>query len=44
LPLVGTFTFAVSDGALTAALALTIVPVLEAVKRLERRDYFGRLT
>lgn len=37
----GTFTFAWSDWALTAAVALTIVPVLEAVKWLERRGLLG---
>jgi Ca2+-transporting ATPase len=39
----GTFTFAWSDWALTATLALTIVPVLEVVKWLERRGYLGQL-
>jgi Ca2+-transporting ATPase len=37
----GTFTFAWSDWVLTGALALTIVPVLEAVKWLERHGYLG---
>jgi Ca2+-transporting ATPase len=39
----GTFPFAWKDWALPAALALTIVPVLEAVKVLERRGLFGEL-
>jgi Ca2+-transporting ATPase len=40
----GTFAFAWSDWALTATLALTIVPVLEGVKWLERRGYLGELS
>jgi Ca2+-transporting ATPase len=39
----GTFTFAWTDWALTVALALTIVPVLEAVKWFERHGYLGEL-
>lgn len=39
----GTFTFHWVDWALTGALAFTIVPVLEAVKWLERRGHFGEL-
>jgi Ca2+-transporting ATPase len=38
-----TFTFAWTDWALTAALAFTIVPVLEAVKWFERHGYLGEL-
>jgi Ca2+-transporting ATPase len=41
--LFGTFSFAWTDWALTAALAFTVVPVLETVKWLERRGAFGRL-
>ena len=40
----GTFAFTGPDLALTVALALTIVPVLEAVKWLERHGYLGKLT
>ena len=39
----GTFTFGWSDWALTVALALTTVPVLEAVKWLARRGSLGAL-
>jgi Ca2+-transporting ATPase len=39
----GTFTFAWTDWALTVTLALTIVPVLETVKWLERHGYLGEL-
>ncbi len=39
----GTFSFSWADWALTAGLALTVVPVLEAVKWLERRGYLGEL-
>ncbi len=39
----GTFGFAWSDWALTGGLALTVVPVLETVKWLERRGLFGTL-
>jgi Ca2+-transporting ATPase len=40
----GTFSFAPSDWLLTAALAFSIVPVLEAVKWIARRGGFGRLS
>jgi Ca2+-transporting ATPase len=40
----GTFTFAWTDWALTASLAFTVVPALEAVKWLERHGYLGELT
>ena len=40
----GTFAFAWTDWALSVALALTVVPVLEAVKWLERHGYLGELT
>jgi Ca2+-transporting ATPase len=40
----GTFAFSWKDWALTAGLASTVVPVLEAVKWLERRGYAGALT
>jgi len=40
----GTFSFAWTDWAITAGLAFTVVPVLEAVKGLERRGYAGELT
>jgi Ca2+-transporting ATPase len=40
----GTFDLAWQDWALTAGLALTVVPVLEAVKWLERRGYLGELS
>jgi Ca2+-transporting ATPase len=39
----GTFAFTGTDLALTLALAFTIVPVLEAVKWLERHGYLGEL-
>jgi Ca2+-transporting ATPase len=39
----GTFTFAWNDWVLTGTLAFTIVPVLEAVKWLERHGYLGEL-
>jgi Ca2+-transporting ATPase len=39
----GTFSFAWSDWVLTGTLAFTIVPILEAVKWLERRGYLGVL-
>ncbi len=39
-----TFSFAGTDWAITAGLAFTVVPVLEAVKWLERRGYAGELT
>lgn len=38
-----TFAFGWSDWALTVALALTIIPVLEAVKWCERQGYLGQL-
>ncbi len=40
----GTFSFTWTDWAITAGLAFTVVPVLEAVKWLERRGYAGELT
>ena len=39
----GTFSFTWVDWALTGSLALTVVPVLEAVKWMERRGLFGEL-
>jgi Ca2+-transporting ATPase len=39
----GTFTFGWTDWVLTAGLAFTVVPVLEAVKWLERHGYLGEL-
>ena len=39
----GTFGLAWSDWALVVALAFTIVPILEAVKWLERHEYLGEL-
>jgi Ca2+-transporting ATPase len=39
----GTFRFRWMDWALPAALAFTIVPVLETVKWMERRGLFGEL-
>ena len=39
----GTFSFAPEDWMLTIALAFTIVPVLEAVKWMARRGWFGEL-
>jgi Ca2+-transporting ATPase len=39
----GTFAMSWSDWALTVTLALTIVPVLESVKWLERHGYLGQL-
>ena len=39
----GSFPFAWTDWALTVGLAFTIVPVLEAVKWLERHGYLGEL-
>jgi P-type Ca2+ transporter type 2C len=39
----GTFSFTWTDWALTGALAFTIVPVLEAVKWIERRGLMGEL-
>jgi Ca2+-transporting ATPase len=40
----GTFSFRAGDWLLAGAVALTIVPVLELVKWLERRELFGALT
>ena len=40
----GTFSFAAEDWALTASLAFSIVPVLEVVKWMARRGWFGELT
>jgi Ca2+-transporting ATPase len=39
----GTFSFAPADWMLTAALAFSIVPVIEAVKWAARRGWFGQL-
>jgi Ca2+-transporting ATPase len=39
----GTFSFAPSDWLLTAALAFSIVPVMEAVKWIARRGWLGEL-
>ena len=39
----GTFAFTPSDWALTAALAFSIVPVLELMKWMARRGWFGEL-
>jgi P-type Ca2+ transporter type 2C len=40
----GTFSFAVTDWLLTVAMASSIVPVLEVVKWMARRGWFGSLT
>jgi Ca2+-transporting ATPase len=40
----GTFALAWSDWALAGGLALTVVPVLELAKWMERRGWFGRLS
>jgi Ca2+-transporting ATPase len=40
----GTFSFSASDWLLTVALAFSIVPVLEAVKWMVRRGWFGDLS
>lgn len=40
----GTFSFAPADWMLTATLAFSIVPVLEAVKWMARRGWFGDLS
>ena len=40
----GTFSFGWRDWALPAAMAFTIVPVLEAMKWMVRREYFGKLS
>ena len=42
-PAFGTFGFAPGDWALTIAAAFSIVPVLEAVKWMARRGWFGEL-
>jgi Ca2+-transporting ATPase len=42
-PAFGTFSLTASDWMLTAALAFTIVPVLEVVKWMARRGWFGEL-
>ncbi|HRO62137.1 MAG TPA: cation-translocating P-type ATPase C-terminal domain-containing protein, partial [Burkholderiaceae bacterium] len=39
----GTFDMRASDWALAAGLAVTVVPVLEAVKWMTRRGWFGEL-
>jgi Ca2+-transporting ATPase len=39
----GTFSLSLADWALTSALAFTVVPVLEVVKALARRGWFGPL-
>jgi Ca2+-transporting ATPase len=39
----GTFTFSAGDWLLLVGLALTVVPVLEAVKWMERREWFGEV-
>ena len=39
----GTFSFSVTDWLLVTALAFTVVPVLEAVKWMERQEWFGEL-
>jgi len=40
----GTFSLSASDWALTTALAFSIVPVLEVMKWMARRGWFGELT
>ena len=42
-PAFGTFSLTLADWALVGALALSIVPVIEAVKWMARRGWFGRL-
>ncbi len=39
----GTFSLALADWALVVGLALTILPVLEAAKWMERRGWFGEM-
>jgi Ca2+-transporting ATPase len=39
----GTFTFSPADWMLTTALAFSVVPVMEAVKWMVRRGWFGEL-
>ena len=38
-----TFSFSVDDWILVTALTFTVVPVLEAVKWMERHEWFGEL-
>lgn len=40
----GTFSLAATDWVLVTGLAATVVPVLEAVKWMERRQWFGELS
>ena len=42
-PLFGTFSFTATDWLLTGVLAFSIVPVLETVKGMARRGWFGEL-
>jgi len=39
----GTFNLLLADWALVGALAFTVMPVLEGVKWMERRGWFGKL-
>jgi len=39
----GTFSLSVGDWALATALAFSVVPVLEALKWMARRGWFGEL-
>ena len=39
----GTFAFSVNDWLLTVALAFSIVPIVECVKWMARRGWFGAL-
>jgi hypothetical protein len=39
----GTFALSWTDGACTAVLAFTVVPVLEGVQWIERRRFVGEL-
>jgi Ca2+-transporting ATPase len=39
----GMFSFTLADWVLVTALAFTVVPVLEAVKWMERHEWFGEL-
>jgi Ca2+-transporting ATPase len=39
----GTFGLSATDWALTVALSFTVVPVMEAVKWMSRRGWFGEL-
>ena len=43
-PLFGTFSFTATDWLVTGALAFSIVPVLEIVKGMARRGWFGELS